>query len=353
MLQENIDLDGIQAIGRRPEFWPVLMRIIQIAAGIDIAFFFLYYLLGSPILAWINILSVAAYVAAYQAMKVRKTRLARNLILTEIITHAALGTVLIGWDSGFHYFLLMFIPAISLSTSRKGARIALVALFVFYTGLGLLMSLIDPIQPINALALHIVHTFNLSVVFAMFSYLCMYYLKTVRRAQEELHLFATTDPLTNLLNRRHMTHLADKEVGRLDQAVQATGVIVIDVDHFKKINDDFGHDTGDRVLVCAASILKSCVRKQDLISRWGGEEFLVILPDTDTSEALNTAERIRVGFLEYDWHANVNEDVGATVTSGVSKLMRGESLVASIARADEALYRGKANGRNRVETARA
>jgi diguanylate cyclase (GGDEF)-like protein len=334
---------------RRPEFWRVLTRCAQVAILIDIAFFFLFHALGSPILAWVNIFSVAMYSVAYYALRKQKKSIAVALIWSEVMLHAGLGIILIGWDSGFHYYLLMFIPAICLSTSIRPALLTLTLLFAFYIGLDFLVWFIEPIQPINPLALKIVHIFNLSVVFVMFSYLSFFYLKMVRRAQKKLHIMATTDPLTELLNRRHMTYLADREVQRFNRTKHSIGILLIDIDFFKAINDQYGHKVGDDVLVKVAQIIKHKVRKQDLISRWGGEEFLIILPDTNDGYAQLSAERIRKAFVGYDWLKVIGEDISPTITTGVSELRQSESLSSAIARADRALYKGKAAGRNRVE----
>jgi diguanylate cyclase (GGDEF)-like protein len=334
---------------KRPEFWRVLLRCCQVAALTDIAFFFLFYFLNSPILAFVNIVSVTMYIVAYYSLKRRNTQVAVFLIWSEVLIHAGLGIILIGWESGFHYFLLMFIPAICLSTSRKLGLFALTVLFGFYVGLNVVTWFIDPIQPINSLALKIVHLFNLSVVFVMFSYLSLFYLKTVRHAQRKLRIMATTDPLTGLLNRRHMTHLADQEIQLFNQSNNTIGFLLIDLDDFKNINDQYGHETGDDVLINVAQILKKQVRKQDLISRWGGEEFLVIIPDSTTGDAQISAERIRTAFLTYDWLEAIGKNVSPTISVGVSELQQGESLSSGIARADRALYKGKASGRNRVE----
>ena len=348
----SIDVDALhnpQEKEKRPEFWQVIMRCALIAAVIDIAFFFLFHALGSPILAWVNVGSVAIYGFAYYSVKNCRQKLAVLLIWTEVILHAALGIILIGWESGFHYYLLMFIPAICLSTSRKAALISLSMLFGFYIGLNLLKWFVDPIQPINSLALNIVHIFNLSVVFVMFSYLSFYYLHTVRRAQKKLHVLATTDPLTKLLNRRHMTYLADREVVRSNRTSSTIGVVLIDIDYFKSINDQFGHKIGDEVLVSVADILKNKVRKQDLVARWGGEEFLIILPDTNAGDATLSAQRIRQAYQRFDWLAAIGQNINPTISAGVSELNKQESLGCAIARADRALYKGKANGRNKVE----
>jgi diguanylate cyclase (GGDEF)-like protein len=334
---------------RRPQFWRLAMRCAQIAGTVDVFFFFLFLALGSPILAWVNVVSVAMYAGAYYALKYHRNKIAVVLIWAEVLTHAALGIILIGWESGFHYYLLMFIPAICVSASRRWAVYALLVLWGYYIALDVLMWFIEPLQPIPQAALHIVHLFNLSVVFAMFSYLSSYYLRMVVSAQRKLREMATTDSLTGLSNRRHMTYLAEKELARFQRSGHPVAFLLLDVDHFKSINDAFGHEAGDRVLSCVADVIREELRAQDLVGRWGGEEFLAILPDTDSTKAQASAERVRNAFSAKDWKAITGGDVEVTISIGVSELRAGEDLSAAVSRADMALYRSKTSGRNRVE----
>lgn len=334
----------------RPEFWQLSMRCCQLAGGVDVAFFVIFLILGSPILAWINVISVAMYIYAYRAFKQRRNRLAVMLIRTEVLVHAGLGTVLVGWGSGFHYFLLMFIPALFVSTRARSAWILAICLWVYYVGLDVLMWYVQPLQPISSDALLGVHVFNLTVVFCMFSYLALFYVVTVTRAHKSLARMATTDSLTGLFNRRHIIALTEKELARHHRRPSNLTLMLMDIDHFKQINDQYGHDIGDRVLDAVSHVLKSSMREQDFIGRWGGEEFLAVLPQTDIDQAVANAERIRKAVqalvIESDGHK-----IGVTLSIGITLYRAEEVLSNAIARADQALYEGKSAGRNRVEMA--
>ena len=331
----------------------MLMRCTQVAAAVDIAFFFLFHFLGSPILAWINIASVIMYSAAYYAIKHKRKSIALVLIWTEVTLHAGLGIILIGWDSGFHYYFLMFIPAICLSSNRKMAYMYLTILFCFYIGLDFFTYFIDPFQPIAPMALNTVHIFNLSTVFIMFSYLSFFYVDTVRRTQKKLQIMATTDSLTKLFNRRHMNDLAEKEMQKLNNDHYHLSIVLLDLDSFKAINDQHGHQVGDKVLIHVADILQQQLRETDLISRWGGEEFMVLLPDANARDAMLSAERIRASFHEYPWFEVLGVKISPTVSAGVTEVFAPESLSSAIARADGALYQCKADGRDKVAEAKA
>jgi diguanylate cyclase (GGDEF)-like protein len=332
----------------RPQFWQLARRCCQLAASVDVAFFFLFHLLGSPMLSWINIASVSLYLAAFHLLNTRNNGLAIALIWTEVIVHAALGTLLIGWDSGFHYFLLMFIPALFAGMTTTRAWIAVAGLWAFYVSLYAMMWFVEPLQPISSNALLGVFLFNLTVVFCMFSYLSLFYVNTVSSAQRKLQFMATTDPLTRLFNRRHMIELAEKEIARCERHPLQITFLLLDIDHFKQFNDRYGHDVGDRVLQRMSALLTSVLRTQDSLGRWGGEEFLALLPDTDGEQALLIAERMRATVEQDQWECE-GFALSVTLSIGVSEYRPEEDLSLAIARADRALYQGKEAGRNRVE----
>ena len=332
----------------RPEFWQLSMRCCQLAGAVDVAFFFIFLLLGSPILAWVNVISVGMYVYAYRAFSQRRNRLAILLIRTEVLVHAGLGTVLVGWESGFHYFLLMFIPALFVTMRARSAWILVACMWAYYVGLDVLMWYIEPVQPISSNALLAVHVFNLTVVFGMFSYLSLFYVTTVTRAHKRLARMATTDSLTGLFNRRHIIALTEKELARHHRRPSNLTFMLMDIDHFKQINDQHGHDVGDRVLGGVSQVLKDSMREQDFIGRWGGEEFLAVLPGTDIEQAAASAERIRKA-IEALVVESDGKRISVTISIGITQYRAEELLSSAIARADHALYEGKSAGRNRVE----
>lgn len=334
----------------RPEFWQLSMRCCQLAGSVDVAFFFIFLMLGSPILAWINVVSVAMYVYAYRAFSQRRNRLAIMLIRTEVLVHVGLGTILVGWDSGFHYFLLMFIPALFVTMRARSAWILVGCMWLYYVGLDVLMWYIEPLQPVSSNALLAVHIFNLTVVFGMFAYLALFYVITVTRAHKRLARMATTDSLTGLFNRRHMIALTEKELARHHRSPSNLTFMLMDIDYFKQVNDQYGHDIGDRVLGGVSQMLTDSMREQDFIGRWGGEEFLAVLPETDIEQAAVSAERIRKAIESLVIESD-GKLINVTISIGITQYRAEELLSNAIARADHALYEGKSAGRNRVEVA--
>lgn len=332
----------------RPQFWRVAQRCCIIAGSVDIAFFVLFLWLNSPILAWINVLSVLMYAGGYFAYKYRRNELGSLLIWGEVIGHSALGTLLIGWDSGFHYFLLMFVPILPVTSTRKRAIIMLLMLWGYYIGLYLMMQVLSPLQPVPSAALSMVNVFNFSVVFVMFSYLAFFYVKTIGRAQQQLKHAASRDPLTGLFNRRHMGDIVNSLMKRVEKHNHALSVALIDLDRFKMINDLQGHSTGDKILEDTAKLLENAIRPGDLVARWGGEEFLLLLPGTTVIQAREVAERIRKTIESYGWEQVIGDSLTVTASIGVAQLKSGETFNCAVKNADVALYKSKAAGRNLV-----
>lgn len=163
----------------------------------------------------------------------------------------------------------------------------------------------------------------------------------------ELERLAVTDQLTGLCNRMRLDQALGEERLRNQRYASGFALLIIDVDHFKLVNDSFGHPVGDQVLIGIARTLRDSVREIDVVGRWGGEEFLVICREADLDGALVLAEKLRAAV-----HAHVFPGVGQkSISIGVAMFQQGEELNTTLARADAALYRAKQEGRNRVECA--
>ncbi|HET6334510.1 MAG TPA: diguanylate cyclase [Polyangiales bacterium] len=168
---------------------------------------------------------------------------------------------------------------------------------------------------------------------------------------EESRLTATTDMLTGLLNRRAFLEWATRELRRAERYRDSLSVVVLDVDHFKQVNDRYGHATGDNVLAFVGSMLPKAVRSCDVVARYGGEEFVLALPSTPLQGAVLVAERARRTLEEATVQAGNGSSVPVTASFGVAQLNSGETIDQLIDRADRAMYAAKSGGRNRVETA--
>jgi diguanylate cyclase (GGDEF)-like protein len=170
----------------------------------------------------------------------------------------------------------------------------------------------------------------------------------LRLANRELAVLAQTDPLTGCLNRRTFFSLSEREMGRRRRTGCDIAVLVLDIDHFKKVNDTYGHSAGDRALAQFADQIGQTIRVQDVFARLGGEEFGLILPDASQSQAIETGERLRRMVEQTPIHTD-SGPVRITVSLGAATVKPGEiSVEPALRRADEALYRAKHCGRNRV-----
>lgn len=170
----------------------------------------------------------------------------------------------------------------------------------------------------------------------------------LRLANRELSLLAHTDPLTGILNRRSFMMLAERELGRLRRTGSPACLLAIDIDHFKHINDQLGHEAGDRALVLFARRLAEAIRVQDVFARLGGEEFAMILPDTNRSQALKAADRLRRAVQAEAFDLD-GTGLPLTISIGISPLLATETGIgAAMRRADAALYSAKHAGRNQV-----
>lgn len=171
----------------------------------------------------------------------------------------------------------------------------------------------------------------------------------LRRAVADLARLSRTDPLTQLPNRRHFVESLEKEFQRAERYTNPLGLLVIDIDHFKRVNDSHGHLVGDKVLRDVAGILAYGLRQSDIAARFGGEEFAVLLPETDLDGAMLVAERYRLEVAGREFKAD-DLSLRITVSIGVASLPRTTAVDATelLRKADAALYRAKDEGRNRV-----
>lgn len=170
--------------------------------------------------------------------------------------------------------------------------------------------------------------------------------EALKKAVNELELFSKTDPLTELYNRRYISEKINEECDRYKRYANRFSIIITDIDFFKNVNDSYGHDFGDYVLKELSELLRGLLRKQDYIARWGGEEFLILLTETDACSAAIMAERLRKKVMEHKFRFDENE-LSITMTFGISEYNNEPNMEATIKRADRALYRGKDTGRNK------
>jgi diguanylate cyclase (GGDEF)-like protein len=191
-----------------------------------------------------------------------------------------------------------------------------------------------------------------AILFALIYFISHVFIKDLKSAEQRLVEMASRDFLTGLFNRREMFARLEAEVSRTDRQGAPLSIIMFDIDHFKKLNDTYGHDMGDEVLKELSARLLQTVRHYDIPCRYGGEEFLVVAPDTTIKDAGILAERLRGMALDMVLpYGTEGQEVRISISAGVAEKIAGEPVEKTISRADAALYRAKESGRNRVETA--
>lgn len=177
----------------------------------------------------------------------------------------------------------------------------------------------------------------------------LYFDITAQKVVEEVLITqATTDALTGIANRRKFYSVLTAEMGRAERYNLTFAVMMLDIDHFKEINDTLGHQHGDDVLEELARLISGMIREQDVFARWGGEEFVILAPSRDAESMRLFAEKLRSAVESHSFHG-----VGhVTCSFGVAEYQQHEAIESFFRRVDAALYRAKGNGRNRVELAR-
>lgn len=173
------------------------------------------------------------------------------------------------------------------------------------------------------------------------------FLSIISKLQNELRDQAYTDPLTGVFNRRYLHDSMAAAVERFARNGAKSSIVSLDLDHFKRVNDDFGHDAGDRVLLSLADLLLGRLRRTDLLFRVGGEEFLLLLGDTELANAATLAEELRAQIFA----APLLAERPISVSMGVAEIRPGEDESRWLTRADNLLYRAKELGRNQVVAA--
>jgi diguanylate cyclase (GGDEF)-like protein len=169
----------------------------------------------------------------------------------------------------------------------------------------------------------------------------------LRSALDKIHLIATRDELTGVFNRRFMAEKIEEEARRADRASQPLLVAMLDIDHFKQVNDTHGHQAGDLALQVFSAVVQNNIRAHDTLARWGGEEFVIVLAETDAKVGTVCLERIRAKVAEAEVVVG-SMVLKMTVSIGVTQYHQGEATDKTMARADAALYEAKAKGRNRL-----
>lgn len=185
------------------------------------------------------------------------------------------------------------------------------------------------------------------LIYAVLIYVIAFFRIQGHRAEEKLENLANLDPLTGLYNRRYFDHYIRSVLEEHRQSGQSLILLALDIDHFKQLNDNFGHQFGDEVLRKLSFIISECVRESDTVVRMGGEEFIIILPKISESDGYKIAERIRQTVERFPFMYQRNAHY-ITVSIGLTRFDQSDTSSILYCKADEALYEAKQTGRNKV-----
>lgn len=339
-------------------YTPMLVGM-YIALMAHVGFAVLFFLFSILPLYHANLVSITIYATLiYLLHKRHRFTLAVVGSTVEIVMHQVLAVLLLGWDYGFQYYLLL-IPVSALIGEYRNRVLPFLLSLVSYVALLLLYGhtqLYMPHYIIPGMGPYL-YAGNLLLAAIMLSaFTWIFYVKSrefesaLLEVQEKLYTSATEDALTRLPNRRFV----GDTITALANAAERSGdhflLALIDIDDFKRINDTYGHEAGDRVLARVAQVMRGRLRKSDLIGRWGGEEFVVALPDTSVSSGMPVFELMRtaVEALRVEYNGSV---ISTTVTIGAVESGEGD-IDQLLKRADDALYEGKKGSKNCVVLAR-
>ncbi|WP_137170416.1 diguanylate cyclase [Marinomonas sp. FW-1] len=324
-------------------------RILNIASAAGsiahFAFIFLFLYLDQTTLAWLNVLSLAAWLLTVRLNRLKQHNISILIMSAEISVHAFFATSILGAEAGFQYYLWPMTLLIMTTPCLKITWSSAIALFHMTTFA--LLVLYYPSQQ-DTVTSHSSMLFIMNVTCASIPFIVAAALtRATYMSQYELMVkLAEKDELTKLFNRRFAIEALTFYMQQQSSNGTPFCISLVDVDNFKQVNDELGHNKGDEVLVKISGYLSQSMRKADISSRWGGEEFLFILPDVELPEI---QQRIEAICKDLPNHVSLEEwQQIISCSFGLIQVKTNESLEQAIKRVDDSLYQAKKNGRYQV-----
>ncbi|MCB1757794.1 MAG: diguanylate cyclase [Gammaproteobacteria bacterium] len=324
----------------------IVSFICSFGLVIHMLLLFIFAHIGATTLVYANVVSILVWGVALVIGLRGGFPTAIGIICLEVVFHSAVAVRELGLAAGFqHYLWAMAVLALLNTNVSLWKALAFSAVFVLDFALLYLLYPDVSYQYAFAGAIPVVHTVN--VLIAGVPLLLSGVVYRAMHDNQVLHLseLASRDAMTGIYNRRFSMETAERLHMRPDR--QELSLVLIDIDKFKQINDSFGHPQGDEVIRHVVQLIRAMVRKSDLVSRWGGEEFLVILPGATLDSARSVAEAIRRA-VEDQVCLPDEARSPVTVSLGVVNWRPEQSFQEAFQLVDEALYRSKSNGRNQV-----
>ena len=317
----------------------------------------LYVFVDAKILMIYNSLSIAAYIY-FLGCGSKKTVSFANFTFIEILIHMILAVAAFGWAPGFQnwsyglicaFFLPSLDPTNQKMTTRRPIIIGIIFIAIYYSLLIYLLLTDITIYTLNYLIIDTLFIFNTSITFFGIIGFTYFYVKKSYIIEYELSKRANYDELTSLYNRYALNYIGNSRLKSLDKKQAKLDVAIIDIDHFKNINDTYGHKAGDVVLEKLARILRMYSIKEIKCGRWGGEEFIIISNESLTHEEfIQSIEDLRKYVEEHPINIGSNNNINITISAGIAQGTCKQNLERVVSLADKNLYKAKESGRNRV-----
>jgi diguanylate cyclase (GGDEF)-like protein len=313
-------------------------------------FIILFLILNIPELAGYNVLSCVIFYTCLKLHSKKNYVGAFLLGALEVVVHSLICALLIGWNTGFHYFIVAVIPfGIVLPVLSLAKKLVIGIVLMSIYGVAYFATASFPtIHSLNPAIITILSFTNIAITFGAFTFLIHYFSEASKKAEIEIWELSRTDYLTGLFNRRGVIEHLEALWAEYVRYQRPFALVIGDIDNFKLVNDTLGHTTGDEVLKYCSYLLVKQLRKSDIVARWGGEEFLILLPDTDQTGLEKAGQKIIDTFrMEQFSYQGIVLDIRITLggtwccyqskPTGISELIH---------KADGGLYRGKDQGKN-------
>jgi len=309
-----------------------------------------FIIIDQPVVLLFHCLTMTASVVAYFVNQQKHYALAPAIFLIVATVQSLVEVVVFGVGLGFEYYFFNFAGLI-IYTNWKGRYQlgSIVILSMLFIGVIMHASLNPPMTPLNPFITSFFIVINIILNITGVANSAFYYVRIVNRAQQKLEQAALTDFLTSLPNRVAFDRFITSDRVREHHQSTGMGILMMDVDHFKSINDTYGHVVGDEVLRKISTVLANETRTTDIVARYGGEEFVHALVTPSLEELQSVAERLRetiqnLTFTDNEHTFSVTMSIGALFCPSTCKF----SVDSALSRADELLYQAKENGRNQV-----
>jgi len=345
----------LDTLKREKFYWRIGFYALASAGLTHVFFIFMFAYLEIYPLSFINIFS--SFIYAYAIFGLGLKTIERNndqligwLVYLELIIHSVVAIYYLGLESGFQYYMytLVFLPFFTSSYTPYIRYLRIIIAILVAILLEIWGKQNQPYVVLDESILYLLHMSNLFIFLFIMSLLSYLYTQSSEEDNTKLLNQNNLDYLTKLYNRRYVIHVSEKYIKKLNEKGTTFAILMLDIDYFKKINDTYGHSCGDTVLIHLSKLLKKSLRSSAIVSRWGGEEFLVLLPDiTDIKELEIIGERLRISIEESTLYCT-DKLISMTVTFGGSISQKDENFNTLLIRADQALYKGKKRGRNQI-----